>query len=546
VNAVAPSWTAPAADATSGVYRRAIRRHWLVVVLVTIAALGASIAWLAARAPQYQAKSQVLVAPVSADAQIFVGLPLLRDSSNDPTRVLETAATVLRSPQAADRAARLMGRGWDANRVLDSVAVIPQSRSNIVEVAGTADRAKEAALLSNNFARAALAVRAEALQRQLQAIIGRLRARQAGLQQQDPRASDDLAARIGELEAVQEGGDPTLSLTRAATVPTSRAGAAAPIVLILSLIAGVTLGIAAAILLEMLNRRVRDENEAIELYDLPVLARIPVFPMRTRRGAQIQNGNVSLPPAILEASRTVLAQLTAQDHKGSRSIMVTSASTGDGKTTSAVSLAIAFATARYQVLLLDMDVRKPGVGRMLGVKAEPLASLLSAYSGNSFARLFREVPGIENLSVLATAGVGEVREDTGPQQPQQQQQQQRGRLDVGSAGDIPIVELMLERFPLLLAEARAAADYVVIDTPPLGEFSDALRIAHDVDDVIVVARPRHTNRTSFEVMRDLLDRTGHVPAGMLVIGGSHTVQPHYYDRDERAAGSGRLLTRLRP
>ena len=94
---------------------------------------------------------------------------------------------------------------------------------------------------------------------------------------------------------------------------------------------------------------------------------------------------------------------------------------------------------------------------------------------------------------------------------------------------------MLERFPLLLAEARAAADYVVIDTPPLGEFSDALRTAHDVDDVIVVTRPRHTNRNSFEVMRDLLDRTGHVPAGMVVIGGTHIAQPQYYSRGERGA-----------
>jgi Mrp family chromosome partitioning ATPase/capsular polysaccharide biosynthesis protein len=543
VNAVAPSWTAPAADATGGVYGRAIRRHWLIVVIVTIAALAASVAWLELRSPQYQAKSQVLVAPVSADSQIFVGLPLLRDTSNDPSRVLETAATVLRTPQAAARAARLLGPGWDANRVLNSIEVTPEARSNIVEVVGKADRAKDAAVLADDFARAALAVRAESLQRQLGAIIARLHARQAGLQNTDARASDDLATRIGELEAVREGGDPTLSFTRAATVPTSRAGAAAPIILILSLIAGLTLGVAAAILLEMLNRRVRDESEAMELYDLPVLARIPVFPMRTRRAARSENGNVSLPPAILEASRTVLAQLTAQDHKGSRSIMVTSASTGDGKTTSAVSLAIAFATARYQVLLLDMDVRKPGVGRMLGVKAEPLASLVSADSGNSFARFFREVPGIGNLSVLATAGVGEVADNTRPQEPQPQA---RGRFDAGNAGDIPLVELMLERFPLLLAEARAAADYVVIDTPPLGEFSDALRIAHDVDDVIVVARPRHTNRTSFEVMRDLLDRTGHVPAGMLVIGGSHTVQPQYYDRGARAAGSGRLLTRLRP
>ena len=161
----------------------------------------------------------------------------------------------------------------------------------------------------------------------------------------------------------------------------------------------------------------------------------PDFASRAGRRARSENGSVSrLRPAILEASRTVLAQITAQDHKGSRSIMVTSASTGDGKTTSAVSLAIAFATARYQVLLLDMDVRKPGVARMLGVKAEPLASLVSPEAGSNFGQFFREVPGIENLSVLATSGVGD---NPGAAEPQPARQARRRGRD--GAADIPLV-----------------------------------------------------------------------------------------------------------
>jgi hypothetical protein len=59
---------------------------------------------------------------------------------------------------------------------------------------------------------------------------------------------------------------------------------------------------------------------------------------------------------------------------------------------------------------------------------------------------------------------------------------------------------------------------VIIDTPPLGEVSDALRIASQVDDVVVVARPRHTSRSSFLVVRDLLGRFGIVPRGLLVVG----------------------------
>ena len=494
-----------------GVYTRAIRRHWLVVVAVTAVALAAAIAWLSLRSPQYEAETQVLVSPVSADAQTFVGLPLLRDSGDEPARVLETAATLLRSPQAAQRAAQSMGPGWDADRILDSVEVIPQTRSNILEVVGKADSAKEANRLADTFTQAALRARADLFQRQVAATLDRLRARQEAIQSSARVTSADLSARIGELEGIREGGDPTLSLARAANLPTSPAGAAPLLVVILSIIVGITIGIAAAILLEMLNRQVRDEKEAMELYELPVLSRIPSLPRRTSLQAPDGTAGV-MPPATHEAFRTVLAQLTASHHDGPRSIMVTSASTGDGKTSSAVSLAIAFATARYRILLLDMDVRKPGVARRLGVKAEPLASLVPPDgSHNGFAHLFRQVPGIPTLSVLATSGPGYA---SAPSDPGRR----RVPPDVTEAQNILLIEMLHERVPLLLAEARAAADFVVLDTPPLGEFSDALRIASEVDDVIIVTRPRHTNRRSFEVMRDLLERTGHEPAGMLVVG----------------------------
>jgi Mrp family chromosome partitioning ATPase len=405
-----------------------------------------------------------------------------------------------------------MGPGWDAGRILDSVKVTPEAKSNILEVVGKADSAEEANRLADTFTQAALRARAEAFQRQVAATLERLRARQKALGSTSPATSADLEARIGELEGISEGGDPTLSLARAANLPTSPAGAPPIVVVILSIIVGLTIGIAAAIVLEMLNRRVRDEKEAMELYELPVLSRIPTLPRRAGERAPDGTAGV-MAPATYEAFRTVLAQLTAQHRNGPRSIMVTSASTGDGKTSSAVSLAIAFATARHRILLLDMDVRKPGVARRLGIKAEPLASLVPADgSRNGFSHLFRQMPGIPTLSVLATsgpdatasAGVG------------------RGQVPpaMTEARNILQVEMLHERIPLLLAEARAVADFIVVDTPPLGEFSDALRIASEVDDVIVVTRPRHTNRRSFEVMRDLLERTGHVPTGMIVVGDS--------------------------
>jgi hypothetical protein len=122
-------------------------------------------------------------------------------------------------------------------------------------------------------------------------------------------------------------------------------------------------------------------------------------------------------------------------------------------------------------------------------------------------------------------------------------------------GDVALVEALSRRLPELIAEARELCNYVVIDTAPLGEISDALRLVGDVDSIIIVTRPGHTNRVHFEITRDLLARTAYTPAGFLVIGASAPRTSAYYaygipGRDlfgssEIPDGDSRSLTRGR-
>jgi hypothetical protein len=95
-------------------------------------------------------------------------------------------------------------------------------------------------------------------------------------------------------------------------------------------------------------------------------------------------------------------------------------------------------------------------------------------------------------------------------------------------GDVALVEALSRRLPELIADARDLCNYVVIDTAPIGEISDALRLVGDVDDIIVVTKPGNTNRANFEMMRDLLERTAYTPAGFLVIGDSTPRTSAYY------------------
>jgi Mrp family chromosome partitioning ATPase len=85
---------------------------------------------------------------------------------------------------------------------------------------------------------------------------------------------------------------------------------------------------------------------------------------------------------------------------------------------------------------------------------------------------------------------------------------------------------------------------VVIDSSPLGEVSDALPVARQVDDVILVARPRHTDRASLQVARDLLHRAGVLPRGLVLVGETlHETSSSYYMRALTSTGKEPVRTR---
>lgn len=481
-----------------GSYLRAVRAHPLVVALVTLAALAGAIAWLMLRAPTYEATAHVLVNPLPQDDQVFLGLQVLRESG-EPTRTVQTAATLLESRQAADRAARALKDGTTGQAVLNSIEVEPQGESNVLGVTATANNSKKAARTANEFAAAALGIRNDAIRSQTAGALARARA-QLAAQADSPDSAEaaEAAQRVERLENARTQGDPTLTLAQPATEPLGPVGAGPPLVLALALLAGLTLGSGAAVLMELLERRIRTEDELLGLYPLPILGRVPLLSRRQLQAPA--NGSIwYMPPSIREGFRALIAQLTgAGRQEGGRAIMLTSSSTGDGKTTSAVNLAVALAAAGKRVVLLDFDIRKPDVGRELRME---VSSTLLELLDRPLADLLRQAPGIPSLAVLPT----------------------------GTAqGDLAVVDAMNRRLPDFVTEARELADFVVIDTAPLGEISDALRITHMVDDIVVVARPGHSNRTNLLLMRDNLERIGRSATGYLVIGEAAGAAQSYY------------------
>ena len=489
-------------------YLRAINAHRILVALCTLAALVGCLAWLTQRSAEYEATAEILVTPLPQGDVAFQGLPFLRESG-DPTRTIQTAAALVESPAAADRTARLLGGGWTRDGVGAAIDVQPQGESSVLAITGKAGSGGGAADLANAYARAALEVRREALRRAVENQLGRLAGQQERLENAGRQeAAADLATQIGALEAVRDGNDPTLSFSERAAVPSAALGTPAWLLVLLALAAGFAIGSALALVRELTDRRIRDEEELVTLFPAPVLARAPIMRTRRRRGPM---SPADMPPGVREAFRTLRVQLERQPGTH-RTVMLTSATSGDGKTTSAINLALSLVGGGHRVVLIDFDLRKPDLAAMLGIDAR--RSLVSTLTGTPLHELLTPAPQLPPLQVVPAAS---------------------------TEGDVALLESLRRRMPAILEEARMLADYVVLDTAPLGEVADALTIADQVDDIMIVARPGHSNRANMETVRDLLSGAGLAPTGFLLVGerSGHSTAYHTYGTPPRDRGSSR-------
>jgi capsular exopolysaccharide synthesis family protein len=160
-------------------------------------------------------------------------------------------------------------------------------------------------------------------------------------------------------------------------------------------------------------------------------------------------------------------QLAATLHKvhaadGIKKVMVTSAAPSDGKTITAINLALALSGSyRRKVLLIDADLRRPSIGQSLGVKHS--AGLSEALKATHEQRL-RVIPITQMLTLLPS-----------------------GRPDPD-----PLAGLTSSRMQRILEEAVGRFDWVILDAPPVGLLADANLMAALVDRVLLVVRAGQT------------------------------------------------------
>jgi len=515
------------------------RRKWtIIVVVVVVLALGAVMSYR--KSPVYEATASLLLRAQSENSV------LAEASSSDPERRVQNEAELIRGARTAAEAERRLGFGA-------GVGVSAGGDSDVIEITATASDPDRAALIANTYAEAhrdlrkqdslALLTSArEEVQRQLDGIdqaLAQATQRVADLQAQravelDPGVQADLDKQINQAiqdrDTVLHSRDPYTNQLGDLDVEEDLARQNAPLQILapasapgspispnhrqdltVTLVLGLLLGIAVAFVQEHLDDSVRNVNDLAKVTGgLPSLAIIP-------RHESTPEGEM---PPILTATKPM--SHTAESYRSLRTsveflalekrmqtIQVTSAQAGEGKTSTVVNLAVAFAQAGEKVIVVDCDLRRPRLHEYFGLDRH-LGFTSVLLNERNLEEVVRVAPGFDNLQVLCS----------GPLAPN------------------PSELLGGERFAEIVRKLSTDHTVVLIDSPPVLPVTDALVLSRVADATIVVASSGVSSKRRFARSVDSLRQVGAPLVGSVLNSAPLDVAYGYVDYGYVAYGNG--------
>lgn len=381
-----------------------LRRAWITIALLGLLGMAAGVATAFAMPSRYDSSADVFFS-VRAGAS----LNELSQGNQFVESRLRSYASVVTSPLVLEPVIDELDLDLTVDELAEQVTAEPQLDTVLMSITATAATPDEAAAI------------ASAVVTSLDAAVAQL---------EDSAGSE-----------TQAGPDVAMTVTRAAAVPASAAG---PGILVLGAL-GALLGLAVGAVVAVVRGRVDDTVRGASdvALALPGVASLGALP----RGEDD-------PEAALEA-RTLL--LAAAHDLERRSVLVTSSSAGEGRTTAAIQLARSIAGMGRRVCLVDADLRRPAIADRLGIDTgEGLAGVV--VGGANLATAIRTVDS-EALTVLP-AGIASAPADL-----------------LAS----PETERLLRRL-------EVHWDIVIVDAPALGDGPDATILAENVGGVVLVTR----------------------------------------------------------
>jgi receptor protein-tyrosine kinase len=481
---------------------RLLRDQWWIVLLCLLVAGAVAAAYLTTRDTKWEAQSALLLVQDDPNVAIApVGSQFI-----DPVRQRATDLELVTSPAVGSRVARRLNRK-PRQPLPGTVQTSASGDSNIIRITAKSDKPLEAIGLANafaveyiNFRRDSARARYSRALNDVQSRLSRLgsvpgsSAEVARLKAQARQLALLRSLKLGDAELVQRAaGALELKRDRVRTI-------------ILALLFGLLLGLGLAVLRDRLDDRIKsDADLEAALPGVPFLESVPLKRNSKRSRAAMANSFHNI--------RVAVSSLNS----GAPSVVVTSAMPNDGKSTTALNLAGALGDESRPAMLVDADLRRPRITEMLSVP-----------KGNGVANIL--------------GGKGDLESAITPHRIQPPQNGWRRR---SGKGPLPVVSGFVAIVPAgrtsaapqrlfteeaavrMLEQAREFGRPVIIDGPPLGQFSDMIPLARRADAVVVAARLYHTRARALRQLARQLQQAGITPLGVVLLGTRDEQEPYY-------------------
>jgi len=480
-----------------GAYLAGLRRQKVLIVVITLIGLALGLAYSQIKTPTYTATATVQVTPSS-------------DQSSNASELLATEEIVAGSMAVADIAATEAAPSSDPATLLKRLSV---SRglgdANVLQFRYSSTSPALARAGADAFAHAYVTFKEQQaaqgyqelrslVQGQINDLTKRIETlnrkiaslpRNSGQHNAIRATVSSLSDQISELrtrlaQALPVGAEQA-RVIEAADLPSSPVSPDPLVDAIAGLMIGFFTGIVVALVRSRRGERWRGAVELEEWLGAPVLGMIP----KTAERREVVTIREPKSPAA-EGYRKLRARLFLIGSRPTKTLMVTSPSSAEGKSAVATNIAVTLAQAGKRTILVSADFRRPGVDRLLDLRPAPGFS--EVLSGESALSTALQPSVVQNLWVLSS-----------------------GR---SSSADIDVLHSdSIEEF----LRVGDLVDYIVIDAAPVVAVADALVLAGWVDGVVIVGNGRHVPREEAIRARQELERVGAHLLGIIVTQAPH-------------------------
>lgn len=488
-----------------------VATRWKTVTAITLLAAMAAYGYVTYMAkPVFESTALVAYqAPDRSENPTGGALP----SSSITREDVQTLVAIADNQQVVEAAAAILNEGSDETitpgDLRRSVRVQAHGEASIVAFIARSGDDEDAAARANAWATAFVNDRVTAANASLDKIVkdrtADLKAAQAEFRRQpaddkEPTAKNQASAALNEAENQRTLWTGAIKVSNQAQVPELAVWPKKTATLIAAILVGLGIGTGVALLTARVDNRVRgDEFDSLPA---PVIARVPTSP-RAPKATPL--GPAMAEPIIADAFAALGARVMLDRFgDGAHAILVTSARSGEGKSSVAANLASALALGGRRVVLVDADMRRPTQDVVFPMlQNRPGLSQVLTRGAELEAALTLVAP---NLAAVAS----------------------------GPRHSNASVLLASVAFRQMLDRLAQISEVIVIDAPPVLAVKDALAIAPAANHVLLVARVGSSDIAEVNEAHGYIASAAQTPQAMVLVGTDRP-EGYGYDQELRVA-----------